>query len=525
MADPRVGEVFAGYRLERVLGRGGMGTVYLARHPRLPRSSALKLLDPEMFADNEIRARFEREADIVARLEHPNIIVVHDRGVECRYPWIAMQYVAGTDAASVGVVDVARAVRIIGETAAALDYAHRHGVLHRDVKPANILLANAEPGEPERALLADFGIARLRDDVGGLTRTGTFTATLAFASPEQLAAGPVDHRCDQYSLACTLFALLTGGAPFAATNPVAVIEAQMRQPPPPLSRLRPDLPPGLDTVLYRALAKRPDERYDSCGEFVAAVVGVLQSASALTVVTGEQATAVPTVRAWQSRPALPTVMQRVPPSPPVYGQHHPMATPQANPLLAPQYPMQSPLPAKPSKSRRWVLIAAPVVVVVLAVTGFVVYRKMQPTYPTVSTTAADVTSAFPPELSASSSQCVPKSIDVDNGHDGRMNAVEVTCRIVQPASLASAPAGLYSGIFDAFIDSKASRDVIDSDKDLLPSDDHTIWNSDKSAELGVNNATQATYINSPRMLVIHFGFERRLTADQIVAFAKATGLL
>ncbi|WP_308103071.1 MULTISPECIES: hypothetical protein [unclassified Nocardia] len=358
-----------------------------------------------------------------------------------------------------------------------------------------------------------------------MTQTGTFTATLAFASPEQLAAGPVDHRCDQYSLACTFFALLTGGAPFAATNPVAVIEAQMRQPPPPLSKLRPDLPPDLDTVLYRALAKHPNDRYDSCGEFVATVVGVLQSANAPTVVAGEQATAVPSIGTWQSRPAQPTVMQRMSPSPPVYDQRHLMATPQANPLLAPQYPRQSPMPTKPSKSRRWVLIAAPVVVAVLAVTGFVVYRKLQPTYTTVSKTAADVMSAFPAELSVANSQCVPKNIEVDNGHDGRMNAVEVTCRIIQPASLGSAPPNLYSGIFEAWVSSKDSKYVINRDKDLVPSSDHLIWNSDKSAQLSVSNDTQARYINSPRMLVIDFGFERSLTAEQMVAFAKATGLL
>ncbi|MGW5514035.1 protein kinase domain-containing protein [Nocardia africana] len=170
--------------------------------------------------------------------------------------------------------------------AAALDHAHRHGVLHRDVKPANILLAASDPGQPERVLLADFGIARLRDDAQRLTQTGSFTAALAFAAPEQLAGPAVDHRCDQYSLACTLFALLCRQSPFVATNPAAVIEAQMKQPPPPITSRRPDLPPALDAVLSRALAKRPDDRYASCGEFACAAAKALRSAVAPTVAAG-----------------------------------------------------------------------------------------------------------------------------------------------------------------------------------------------------------------------------------------------
>ncbi|MEU4599291.1 MDR family MFS transporter [Nocardia sp. NPDC023988] len=271
------GENFAGYELERVLGRGGMGTVFLARHPRLPRMVALKVLNEEMFGDHEIRQRFEREADLIAQLDHPNIVVVHDRGVEDKRLWIAMQYVQGSDAGSLDPVDPTRAARIITDVASALDYAHNRGVLHRDIKPANILIHDAEPGRPERVLLADFGIARLRDQVNGLTQTGTFTATLAYASPEQLAGGELDARCDQYSLACTLFVLLTGTVPFAATNPVAVIGAHMSEPPPSVSARRPGLPVQLDAVLQRAMAKRPQDRFASCSEFAHAVQWALAS--------------------------------------------------------------------------------------------------------------------------------------------------------------------------------------------------------------------------------------------------------
>ncbi|MFE3541884.1 protein kinase [Nocardia sp. NPDC059177] len=278
--------VFAGYTIERLLGRGGMGSVYLARHPRLPRRTAMKLLNRELFFDNEIRARFEREADLVAQLEHPNIVTVYDRGVEDEQLWISMRYIDGSDAASLAApVDPARAVRIVAETAAALDFAHSRGVLHRDVKPANILLEQAHGGE--RVYLTDFGIARLHDDnAAKLTQTGTFTATLAFASPEQLSGIALDGRADQYSLACTLFRLLTGTTPFEATNPVAVISGHLQQPPPSARALRGDLPPGLDAVIARAMAKRADERFASCAEFAAA------AAQALT--GGHTAAAAPT---------------------------------------------------------------------------------------------------------------------------------------------------------------------------------------------------------------------------------------
>ncbi|WP_280500289.1 serine/threonine-protein kinase [Nocardia farcinica] len=264
------GSVFAGYTIERLLGRGGMGSVYLARHPRLPRWTALKLLNRELFHDTEIRARFEREADLVAQLDHPNIVTVFDRGVEDEQLWISMRYIDGTDAAALDVATLPpwRAVQIVGETAKALDFAHARGVLHRDVKPANILLERAEPGVGERVYLTDFGIARLRDDTGHLTRTGTFTATLAFASPEQLSGAPLDHRSDQYSLACTLFRLLTGTVPFAADNPVAVIGGHLHRPPPAAAELRPGLPAAIDAVLARALAKDPRDRFATCLEFV-----------------------------------------------------------------------------------------------------------------------------------------------------------------------------------------------------------------------------------------------------------------
>ncbi|WP_280472724.1 serine/threonine protein kinase [Nocardia cyriacigeorgica] len=274
------GSVFAGYQIERRLGRGGMGSVYLAKHPRLPRRTALKLLNPDLFDDKETRARFEREADLAAQLDHPNIVTVYDRGAEDGQLWISMQYIDGVDAASLdpNTLPVLRAVQIIADTAQALDFAHSMGVLHRDVKPANILLSTAHTG-PERVYLTDFGIARLRDDGGHLTQTGSFTATIAYASPEQLTGAPLDHRTDQYSLACSLFWLLTGTAPFSAPHPVAVIQGHLQHQPPALSSVRHGLPVALDAVMARGLAKRPGERYGSCAEFADAVRAALTGAA------------------------------------------------------------------------------------------------------------------------------------------------------------------------------------------------------------------------------------------------------
>ncbi|WP_327141868.1 serine/threonine-protein kinase [Nocardia sp. NBC_01327] len=278
----RTGDVFAGFVVERELGRGGMGSVYLARHPRLPRKTALKLLNQEMFSDTEIRARFIREADLVAQLDHPNIVTVYDRGTEDEQLWISMQYVDGVNASTVkaGTLPPLRAAQIISETAKALDYAHGRGVLHRDVKPANILLArsSSKAGGGERVYLTDFGIARLRDDTGHLTQTGTVTATLAYASPEQLTGSVIDGRSDQYALACTLFQLLTGVVPFEGASPAAVIRGHLQLPPPPATPLRTELPRTIDPVLARALAKRPQDRYRSCAEFAAAVEQALRPA-------------------------------------------------------------------------------------------------------------------------------------------------------------------------------------------------------------------------------------------------------
>jgi eukaryotic-like serine/threonine-protein kinase len=259
------GWVFAGYRIERVLGAGGMGTVYLARDPDLPRSNALKVLSPELSRDPDFRARFIREADVASSLDHPNIVSIHRRGEFEGQLWIAMQFVDGSDADAAlraGTMTAARAVHIITEVGKALDYAHQRGVVHRDVKPANFLLSGPV-GPDERVLLGDFGIARALDDVG-LTVTGSVTATVAYAAPEVLAGRPFDGRADLYSLGCTLFRLLTGRTPFAATNgSAAVMAAHLHSPPPRVTDVVPGLSMQMDQVIAVAMAKDPAQRFGS----------------------------------------------------------------------------------------------------------------------------------------------------------------------------------------------------------------------------------------------------------------------
>ncbi|MFE3445198.1 serine/threonine-protein kinase [Nocardia sp. NPDC059180] len=329
------GSVFAGYQIERRLGRGGMGSVYLAKHPRLPRRTALKLLNPDLFDDKETRARFEREADLAAQLDHPNIVTVFDRGVEDSQLWISMQYIDGIDAASLdpNTLPVMRAVQIITDMAQALDFAHSMGVLHRDVKPANILLSNAHTG-PERVYLTDFGIARLRDDGGHLTQTGSFTATIAYASPEQLTGGPLDHRTDQYSLACSLFWMLTGTAPFNSPHPVAVIQGHLQHSPPALSSVRLGLPAALDAVMARALAKRAGGRFGSCAEFAEAVRAALSGAAP---VSGSHARVAATMQA----PMATAQGQRILAQPQPQGQSQSQVQPQSQSQPSPHAHLQS----------------------------------------------------------------------------------------------------------------------------------------------------------------------------------------
>ena len=235
---------FAGYTILRPLGSGGMADVYLAKHPRLPRRDALKILSEGTTADAEFRERFNREADLAATLWHPHIVAVHDRGEFDGHLWIAMDYVEGTDAARLmrerfrGGMPEQDVCAIVTAVAGALDYAHARGLLHRDVKPANILLTHPDEDD-HRILLADFGVARQLADISGITETNVAVGTVAYAAPEQLVGSNIDGRADQYALAASAFHLLTGAPPFSNSNPVAVIGQHLHAAPPTAQRLPP----------------------------------------------------------------------------------------------------------------------------------------------------------------------------------------------------------------------------------------------------------------------------------------------
>ncbi|MEC3917970.1 WD40 repeat domain-containing serine/threonine protein kinase [Nocardia sp. CDC160] len=287
----QTGPVFAGFTIERLLGAGGMGVVYLARHPRLERLVALKVLGEGVAADPKARAAFDREAALAARLEHPNIVALHDRsGPADPIPWLCMQYVAGGDASTLlrntrDGLPVEQALRLITDAAHGLDYAHGQGILHRDVKPAN-LLVETDVARGERALLTDFGIARTLDDTLTLS---AIAATFAYAAPERFQNKRSDHRSDIYSLGCTFYHLLTGQTPFPRSDQAAVIAAHLTAPPPSPSVMRLDLPAALDDVIATALAKSPEDRYRNCAEFAAAAARVLASTET-TVLSASPAT-------------------------------------------------------------------------------------------------------------------------------------------------------------------------------------------------------------------------------------------
>ncbi|MBS9535498.1 serine/threonine protein kinase [Mycobacterium sp. M1] len=332
------GASFAGFSIVRLLGTGGMSEVYLAKHPRLNRYDAVKILPAQFSADTGYRRRFEREADLAASLSHAHIVSVHDRGEFEGQLWISMDYVDGTDAAALrrdhypnGMprTEVSTIITAIGS---ALDFAHGRGLLHRDVKPANILLA--DPGtDHARILLADFGIARAIHDTAELTATNTTLGTLNYTAPEQLLGNEIDGRADQYALAASAYYLLTGAPPFTGATAAVVINAHLSAPVPLLSAARPDLA-DLDAVFARALAKSPNQRFPSCRDFADAL------------------------RTGAHQPIFP--------APPVL-----VSPPPVPPPVPPHYPVIPQPPARPARNVNGALLAALAAAVVLLVAALV----------------------------------------------------------------------------------------------------------------------------------------------------------
>jgi serine/threonine-protein kinase len=264
------GTEFAGYRIERTLGRGGMSVVYLAEHDWLQRKVALKVLSPQLAENERFRERFVRESRLAASLDHPNVIPIYEAGASGGDLFIAMRYVEGTDLRTLlhdgGRLQPARAVAIVRQVAAALDAAHEQGLVHRDVKPGNVLLARQRGSEAgEHVYLSDFGLTKRSASDSGITGTGQFVGTLDYAAPEQFKGGVPDARTDVYSLGCVLFECLTGLPPFRSENDAGLMYAHLQEPPPLVTSERPELPGTVDGVLAKSMAKAPSDRYAAAG--------------------------------------------------------------------------------------------------------------------------------------------------------------------------------------------------------------------------------------------------------------------
>jgi serine/threonine protein kinase len=272
--DLAPGDQIAGYQIQEPIGRGGMAVVYRALDLRLGRSVALKVLAPDLGEDEGFRQRFIRESRAAAGVDHPHIVPVFEAGESAGVLFIAMRYVSGGDVRSLleaqGRLSPGRAAAIASQVASALDTAHARGLVHRDVKPGNILLGQASTGL-DHAYLSDFGLSKHSVTSATLTSTGQFLGTLDYVSPEQIQGQPVDGRADQYALACTVVEMLTGAPPFRRDDTRALMWAQLEEAPPRVTERRPELPPLADQVIGRAMAKSAGGRYATCRDFAAAL--------------------------------------------------------------------------------------------------------------------------------------------------------------------------------------------------------------------------------------------------------------
>ncbi|WP_405719085.1 protein kinase [Streptomyces sp. NBC_01537] len=270
------GRQIAGYRVESEIGRGGMAVVYRAKDLRLGRTVALKVLAPELARNDIFRKRFVHESEVAAAIDHPHIVPIFEAGETEGILYIAMRYVQGRDLRALidreGPLPLDAAGRIAVQVASALDAAHSHDLVHRDVKPGNILVAEGTDADhPEHVYLTDFGLTKKSLSLTGFTTVGQFVGTLDYVAPEQISGRPVDGRCDVYSLGCVVFELLTATPPFRREDDLALLWAHLYSEPPQVTPLRPELPAAVDEVMARALAKSPEERHDTCLQFVAAL--------------------------------------------------------------------------------------------------------------------------------------------------------------------------------------------------------------------------------------------------------------
>ena len=391
-----MGTEVAGHRIEAFIGRGGMGVVYLAEHLRLRRRVALKVLTPDLANDETFRARFIRESQIAASLDHPNVVTVYDAGEAEGLLYISMRYVDGPNLGTTIRQEAALSpeftVSVIDQMAGALDAAHALGLVHRDVKPANILLSQPGSQGGARAYLTDFGITKRIGAATQFTQTGQVVGTYTYMAPEQIRGDSLDGRTDIYSLACIVFECLTGRPPFGGQSPMELMFAHMNQAPPSLLIRRPELPPAIDLVIQRGLAKAKDDRYQTGAELAAALgqavggqapatavptgatgppaqteAGSGVAANAPTALEGTPsaqapAAGYPPAPSVPSMPSMPSAPAASVPGPPMTRPAAPppqgLDVPLAGTVAVPQAPAGGPPPRKGGRALAVVLVAA-----------------------------------------------------------------------------------------------------------------------------------------------------------------------
>jgi hypothetical protein len=459
--DARIGSELAGYRIEAPIGRGGMGVVYRAEQVRLGRKVALKLLAPELAENQGFRARFEHESRLAAVLDHPNIVPLFEAGEADGLLFISMRYVEGTDLRELvvrhGRLDPERALAIAAQVASALDAAHGRGLVHRDVKPGNILIASDTAADrPEHCYLTDFGLTKDTSSPVELTATGTFVGTIDYIAPEQIEGATPDGRGDQYALACVLFECLTGHPPFPRDEEISVMWAHLQDEPPTVTAERPDLPAAIDAVIARALAKDPAKRYETCTAMVAAARAALLPDAVVAPAALTRAHGAPPV------PAGATRVNRANAAPPLAAP--PLAAPTGDPptpapaptggprTAAPPPPTQPSSPARPAARRAPFLVLAAVLVVAAAVAGALVGKGGGDKAPAATgkvAANADLDLTYNPPLAPGGSGDVVPGLTLANpvvlsAGDGRIAAG----RIAQPGP-GFLPAGVSAAATDA----------------------------------------------------------------------------
>jgi hypothetical protein len=516
MADVQIGSEFAGHRIDGVAGRGGMGVVYLATHLALNRRVALKLIAPELAADEGFRERFKQESMTAASIDHPNVIPIYHAGEEEEQLYITMRYVEGTDLRALitqqGKLEPGQAAQIISQTAAALDAAHARGLVHRDVKPANVLIAGS--GGDYHAYLTDFGLTKHTASQSGMTKTGMFVGTLDYIAPEQLQGGKLDARADVYALGCVLYQSLTGNVPYPRDTEPAKIWAHMSEPPPSL-QARGDVPQQFEEIVQRAMAKDPNDRYLSAGDVGRATLAAAEmrgvTRAERSVATGDAApqgaTAVGPAPSYPGTPpGPPPTSAGAPPGPTPTLPGAPPGAPPTGPGTAPGWTpptggWSQPGSGGPGGGRpKWLpfaigggvlAIVAVVLVLVLAGGGGdepaeTAASETTPTTETTTTPTAPTTPTTPVDPNAEA--------DIELGMDVTLRAAKrgqfrVFCGSVTDSYLASRFGGDINQCFKA-----AKAGDIPDDLDTA--------NTTTSIELTGDTTATATLDNGTRLLLV-----------------------